>query len=143
MDASVVIRRTIAAPAGATWAAVRAIDGLDRWFPVISSCRVDGIGVGALRVLGLEGGGELHDRVEEIDDEARRFRYLRIEHPFPVTRYVGTVEVQAVGAARAEVTWTIDVEVEASAWTELSKFLFGAITDGLAGLAAEMERVPA
>ncbi len=135
MDTTVVVHKTIQAPAADVWAAVRAIDGLDRWFPIITSCKVDGTGVGAMRVLGLEGGGELHDRVEEIDDEARRFRYLRTVHPFPVTRYVGTVEVRE----GTDVTWTIETDVDDAARDELAAFLHGAISAGMDGMARELE----
>jgi hypothetical protein len=44
-------------------------DGLDRWFPVIESCRVEGQGVGAIGILGLGNSGEMRDRIEEIDDQ--------------------------------------------------------------------------
>lgn len=138
MHATVVVSKAIEMPAADVWSAVRAIGGLDRWFPIISSCRVDGTGVGAMRVLGLENGGELHDRVEEIDDAARRFRYLRTVHPFPVTRYVGTVEVRERGPA-ADVVWTLDIDVEPAARDELVAFLRGAISDGMDGMARELE----
>jgi uncharacterized protein YndB with AHSA1/START domain len=140
MDASVVVRRTIVAPPERIWAAVRAIDGLDRWFPVIATCKVEGTGVGAMRVMGLEGGGELHDRIEEIDESARRLRYLRVVHPFPVTRYLGTVEVLAQGPGSAELRWTIDMEVEPADREATAAFLFQAISDGVAGMAGELEQ---
>jgi uncharacterized protein YndB with AHSA1/START domain len=139
MDDSVVVRRTIQAPAEQIWAAVRGIDGLDRWFPVIATCKVEGNGIGAMRFMGLEGGGELHDRIEEIDDSARRLRYLRIVHPFPVTRYLGTVEVSG-GQQSAELCWTIDMEVEPADREATAAFLFTAISDGVAGLARELEQ---
>lgn len=140
MDESVVVRRTIGASPERVWAAVRAVGGLDRWFPVIETCAVTGKGVGAVRVLGLVGGGELHDRIEEVDDAARRLRYVRTVHPFPTRRYVGTVTVAGAPDARAERTWTLDLDREAADREELLAFLSGAIGDGVAGLAAEMER---
>src|SRR5205807_6393628 len=120
-------------------AAVRGIDGLDRWFPVIATCTVQGTGVGAMRVMGLEGGGELHDRIEELDESARRLRYLRVAHPFPVTRYLGTVEVREERAGAAELCWTIALEVEPADRDATAAFLFQAISDGVAGMARELE----
>jgi uncharacterized protein YndB with AHSA1/START domain len=143
MDATVVVNKTIETSPEAAWAAVRGIDGLDRWFPIIASCRVEGTGIGAMRILGLDDGGELHDRVDEIDDQARRFRYLRTVHPFPATRYVGTVEVRERDAGLTAVTWALDIDVDPDARDELVAFLGKAISDGLDGMARELERKPA
>jgi hypothetical protein len=93
-----------------------------------------------MRFLGLEGGGEIHDRIEEIDEAARRLRYLRVVHPFPVTRYLGTVEVLAADARSAELRWTIDMQVDPADREELAAFLFQAISDGVAGMAGELEQ---
>lgn len=139
MDTTAVIKRTVEAPVEDSWAAIRGIDGLDRWFPIIHGCAVEGSGVGALRILDIGGGAELHDQIEEIDDAARRFVYLRTVHPFPCTRYVGTVVVESLGADSSEVTWTIETDVSAEARDELSAFVVSAISDGLAGMAAELE----
>jgi uncharacterized protein YndB with AHSA1/START domain len=140
MDETVVVRRTMQASPEHVWAAVRAVGGLDRWFPVIETCTVTGEGVGAVRVLGLVGGGELHDRIDEVDDAARRLRYVRTVHPFPTRRYVGTVEVAAAPYGRTELTWSLDLDVEPADRDELLAFLSGAIGEGVAGLAGEMER---
>jgi hypothetical protein len=45
------VTKTIASPSDQVWAAISSIGGLDRWFPIISSCRVEG--VGAIRMLTL------------------------------------------------------------------------------------------
>lgn len=67
------IAQTIDAPSDKVWAAIRAIDGLDRWFPVIATCRVEGEGVGAIRFLELsDGKSEVTWAVElDVTAEAR------------------------------------------------------------------------
>ena len=139
MDTTGVIRRTVEVPVEQAWAAIRGIDGLDRWFPIIHGCTVKGSGVGALRILDIGDGAELHDQIQEIDDAARKFVYLRTVHPFPCDRYVGTVVVEESGPGRSEVTWTIETDVAPEARDELSAFVVSAIGDGLAGMAAELE----
>jgi uncharacterized protein YndB with AHSA1/START domain len=139
VDETVVVRRTIGAAPERVWAAVQAVGGLDRWFPVIETCTVTGAGVGAVRVLGLVGGGELHDRIDEVDPGARRLRYVRTVHPFPTRRYVGTVEVAGAPDGRTELTWTLDLDVEPADREGLLAFLAGAVTDGVEGLAREVE----
>jgi carbon monoxide dehydrogenase subunit G len=142
MDEQVFVQRVIAAPQDKVWAAVAGVDGLERWFPVIDGCRLEGSGVGCLRVLDLAGGGELRDRLIEIDDAAQRLVYDRIAHPFPTAKYIGRVHVHPHGEA-AVLTWTVDLDVAPEQRAELRAFLTGAISDGVAGMAAELEGAPA
>ncbi len=73
MQTSVTIRKSGAADVEAVWAAIRGIGGLDRWFPKIEACRVEGSGVGAVRIFTFaNNGGEVRDRIIEIDEAARR-----------------------------------------------------------------------
>jgi polyketide cyclase/dehydrase/lipid transport protein len=76
-DAETVrISKTIDVGVEKTWTAIHGICGLNRWFPVIATCRVEGAGVGATRILTLKGdGAELRDTVLENSDGARRLRY--------------------------------------------------------------------
>src|SRR5882757_11414011 len=142
MDEQVFVQRVIAAPQALVWAAVRGVDGLERWFPVIDGCRVEGSGVGCLRIMDLAGGGEMRDRIEEIDDSAQRLIYRRLQHPFPTSKYLGRVNVRPHGDS-AVLTWTVDIDVAPEQRAELNGFLTGAISDGVAGMAAELEGTPA
>jgi uncharacterized protein YndB with AHSA1/START domain len=140
MNEQVKVAKTINVPTDKVWSAISGIGGLDRWFPIIASCRVEGAGVGAIRVLGLGDGGQIRDRVEEIDHKERRFRYLRTEHPFPVSRYVGTVEVRDGESGQSEVTWTLDIDdVAAEAREELVGFLTTALSDGISGMEKDLQ----
>ncbi|VFU08826.1 SRPBCC family protein [Methylocella tundrae] len=75
--------KTIGVLSDAVWTAVAGIGGIDRWLPLIESCRAEGRGEGALRFLRIASGGEVEDRVDEIDHQPRRFRYTRRARPFP------------------------------------------------------------
>ena len=138
MTETIIVTKTIDAPVEKVWSAIRAIDGLDRWFPVIATSRVEGAGVGAIRIMGLRDGGEIHDRVIEIADTERRFRYDRFRSPFPVTSYLGTVEVGDAGAGRSNVSWTVVIEAADEARSELAAFLRGALSDGIDGLETDL-----
>jgi uncharacterized protein YndB with AHSA1/START domain len=139
MSETLDVVRTIDVPGNRTWAAIRGIGGLDRWFPVIATCHVDGEGVGAIRTLGLAQGGEMKDRIEEIDDAARRLRYLRFHHPLPATTYKGTVVVRDMAGGKAEVIWSVEIDVEAEARDELVAFIRAALSDGIAGLEKDLQ----
>jgi hypothetical protein len=140
---TVDVARTIDVSSGKAWAVIRAIGGLERWFPVIATCRVEGEGVGAIRILGLGDGGEIRDRILEIDDATRRLRYLRIQHPFPVRSYEGTVVVRDVGNGRSELVWSVAIDVDEEAHAAVAAFLREALSDGLAGLDADLRAEPA
>jgi polyketide cyclase/dehydrase/lipid transport protein len=92
------------------WEAISKIGRLDVWFPIIATCKVEGDGVGAHRHMTLEDGGEITDHIEEINPTTKRLTYLRVESPFPVTYYKGTVEVFDSFDSMAVVVWTIDFE---------------------------------
>ncbi|CAL1240907.1 SRPBCC family protein [Candidatus Methylocalor cossyra] len=139
MTETVIVTKVIKVPADRVWTAISGIGGLERWFPVIARCRVEGEGVGAVRVLELTGGGEIRDRIERIDHGARRFHYLRTDHPFPVTRYVGTVEVGDGGDGQAEVAWSVEIDVTAEARDEMVGFLKGALSDGIDGIERDLQ----
>lgn len=130
---TVIVSKTMPIPAETAWSAIAGIGGLERWFPVITACRAIGDGVGALRILTLAAGGEMTDRVELIDHGHRRFQYNRIESPFPVKRYLGTVTVGEAVDGGSMVEWVVDIEAETVS-RELLDFVHQAITDGVAGL---------
>ena len=117
------VTKTINADADRVWAAISSIGGLDRWFPVITACSVSGTGEGATRILTLADGAEIKDSIEAIDHEHRRLRYTRTESPFPVQSYRGTVDVRYVNAGTAEVSWTVEIDVQEDQRDALVEFL--------------------
>jgi len=138
MSETIIVTKTIDGPPETAWSAVRSIASLDRWFPVIATSRVEGTGVGATRVLGLAEGGELHDRILEIDDAQRRFRYERFHSPFPVQSYLGTVEVRDAVERRSEISWTVVIEAAPDVTPGLAEFLRSALSDGIKGLERDL-----
>jgi hypothetical protein len=134
---TVTISKTMSIPAETVWSAIAGIGGLERWFPVIAACRVIGNGVGATRILSLAAGGEMTDRIELIDHGCRRFQYNRIESPFGVSHYLGTVAVGETVDGCSVVEWIVEIDAELVS-QELLDFVHQAITDGVAGLEREL-----
>jgi hypothetical protein len=121
------------------WAAIEAVGRLDVWFPSIATCRVEGAGAGARRRLGLDGGlGDMVDVVRSVDPAARRLTYERVESPFPVASYLGTVEVFESFDGLAVVAWTVDLVGEPDAVEAVVALLEDAIDAGLVGLDADL-----
>jgi hypothetical protein len=133
--------KTANVPSDKAWQAISAIGGLDRWFPIINSCGVEGEVVGAIRILGLADGSEIKDCIEEINHQDRRFRYLRTHHPFPVSHYAGTVIVSDAGNGQCKISWVLELEitVQDHARDDLMRFLNRALSDGIAGLEKDLQ----
>lgn len=128
-------------PVDKVWAAIRKIGKLDVWFPIISSCRVEGEGAGALRHMTLEGGGDIKDTIEEIDDLNMKLIYLRPISPFPVTYYKGTVEVFKSYDGLAIVAWTIDFESSPENSLSVAELVKDAISDGIDGMEKDLQAI--
>jgi hypothetical protein len=97
-------------PAAKVWKAVEGIGGLDVWFPSLTTCTIEGSGVGAIRRMGSARGGMIVDHVIELQPDKMRLSYRRVESPFAVTSYVGTVEVFESFDGLGILCWTIDFE---------------------------------
>lgn len=143
MFEQVQVTKTLNAECDKVWAAISGIGGLERWFPVIAACRVTAAGVGALREMALHDGGRIVDRVEAIDHAQRCFQYRRIEHPFPVSDYLGTVTVRDVGDGKTELSWTVDADLHADiAPADRGNFLGfvrSALSDGIDGIERDLQ----
>ncbi len=86
----VTITKVVDVEAQNAWNAIRSIGGLDRWFQLIAKCQVQGQGVGAKRVCELTNGVTLIERLEQIDDAGKVFKYSITDSPLPVSNYLGT-----------------------------------------------------
>jgi hypothetical protein len=133
------ITKKLNVPADVVWDAIRKIGGLDVWFPFIETCRVEGDGPGALRYMEIaEGGGQIKDTIEEIDDANMRLVYLRPVSPFPVSYYQGTVEVFKSYDGLGIVVWTIDFESKPEDAASVAELVHGAISAGIEGMEKDL-----
>lgn len=135
---TVTITKTIAAPSHRVWAALSGIGGLDRWFPIIRQCRIEGEGIGALRIMELANGAEMVDRIDDIDPEQQCLCYTRIVLPFPASDYHGKVCVQAADKSQSVVAWTVWFSVAEADRLEMNTLVASAISNGLCGLDQEL-----
>jgi hypothetical protein len=97
-------------PAANVWDAIARFGRLDVWFPTISTCVVEGSGVGAVRRMDSMRGGKIVDHIVDIRPEKMRLTYEGVESPFAVTSYRGTIEVFESFDGLGVVAWTIDFE---------------------------------
>ena len=139
MLTQVTIARKLGASSDAAWKGIRGIGRLDVWFPSIATCRVEGDGVGAHRYMTLHRGGDITDRIVDIDTTRRRLTYQRVRSPFPVTSYRGTVEVFESFDSRAIVVWTIDFESDPKDSASVAEALRTGIGAGVDGMDSDLQ----
>lgn len=133
------ITKKLNVPADVVWQAIRKIGRLDVWFPFIETCRVEGEGAGALRYMTIaDGGGDIQDSIEEIDDVNKRLVYLRPVSPFPVSYYKGTVEVFRSYDGLGIVAWTIEFESRPEDAAAVAELVQGAISAGIDGMEKDL-----
>lgn len=139
MVTTVAIAKKLTIPSDKAWEAIGQIGRLDVWFPSIATCRVDGDGVGAHRYMTLKRGGDITDRIVDINQASRRLTYERVRSPFPVSSYTGTVEVFESFDSRAIVVWTIDFESEPKDSAAVAEGLRAGIGAGVDGLEKHLQ----
>ena len=133
-----LVARKINVPAATAWSAVSALGRLHVWFPSIATCRVEREGVGARRFLTFHRGGDVEDHIVQIDHENRRVVYDRVKSPFPVSSYIGTVEVFESFDSMAVVVWTVEFESTPEQSASVRAGLEAGIGDGLLGMKADL-----
>ncbi|HWX82657.1 MAG TPA: SRPBCC family protein [Xanthobacteraceae bacterium] len=138
MKTKTAITRKMTVSAARTWKAIEGIGGLDVWFPSITSCTIEGSGIGAIRRMDSVRGGKIVDRIIDIQQAEMRLVYQRIESPFAVTSYRGTVEVFESFDGLGVLAWTIDFESTPENAPIVNGQLEAGIGAGVEGMKADL-----
>ena len=134
------VARKMTVPAAKAWDAIAKFGRLDVWFPTISSCVVEGSGIGAIRRMDSTRGGKIVDHIVDIQPEKMRLKYERVESPFAVASYRGTVEVFESFDGFGVVVWTIDFESTPEDSPVVNAKLEAGIGAGLEGMKADLAK---
>src|SRR5207244_2013577 len=105
--ANVSVSEPIGAPAAKVWELLGDFGGVARWGgALVESCSVDGVGVGAVRTVRLQGGTSIQERCEALDEAGRALTYSIIgTSPIPIRDYLATCRVVATGPNECRVEW--------------------------------------
>jgi hypothetical protein len=102
----VIVKEEIGAPAAVVWEILGDFGGLAKWAEAVSSCEVEGDGIGAVRTLGMPGGLSLQERLEAYDDGARTLSYAIIgDNPLPFSNYLSVIRLDENGADACTLEW--------------------------------------
>lgn len=132
----VTVSEQIDADADAVWAVLSDFGGIKAGGP-ITSVAVEGDGVGMIRTLGI-GGGEVVERLDHHDPQAREFGYciLNDDSPLPVSDYSARVRISESGPGRCRVEWTGTFEPKGASEADASKVVEGIYRGGIAAARA-------
>jgi hypothetical protein len=86
------------------WQLVGGFLSLPAWLPFIASSEpAEG---GRIRKLTTVDGAAITERLMSFDNQARTYSYSITEGPFPITDYLATLQVSAIGDNQTQVTWS-------------------------------------
>lgn len=132
--AGVKVSEGVEAPAEDVWALFRDFGGVDRYARGVERCELEGSGIGAVRTVVMAGGLQLRERLESLDDVARRLQYSIVgESPLPADDYLSTVEVlEEDGGCRVE--WSGTFAPRGATAEQVAKIIESVYRGGIAGI---------
>jgi len=129
-----MMKTQINASADAAWKTIRDFGGIDEFVASIAACKVKGSGVGATRTITFEGGGEIVERLEALDNAKRSLTYSIIAGELPFENYLSTMAVRDLGPGRCEVAWSCSFTPAGAPEADCKKIVEGVYTEGFDGL---------
>lgn len=93
-------------PADTVWRTVGDFGAADRYLDLVERCELQRRGGSTERILHLRGGGQMHERLALACPQDRALRYTIVDSSLPVSDYVGTMRVEALGEGRCRVRWS-------------------------------------
>src|SRR5581483_7409536 len=130
----VKVSESIAAPAAKVWALLGDFGGVAKWGgAMLQTCTVEGSGVGAVRTIGLAGGGSIQERCEGYDEAGRALTYSIVgKSPIPIRNYVSTCRVVEVGPKESRVDWEGRFEPDGVTEEQAQQMIRGIYAGGIA-----------
>lgn len=119
----VVVSKQIKVAATNAWNTLASFRGIEEFSPIERSV-TQGEGEGATRTCYLPDGAAISEVLSKVDNSNMEMQYKITEGPFPVTGYLSTIKVEAVGDSSCKVTWGCEFETESENEKAMSD-LFG------------------
>jgi uncharacterized protein YndB with AHSA1/START domain len=132
---------TISATPDDVWAVLADMPGTRHWLPGVVSARMDG----SLRVCTMADGQEVHERISDVSEGKRSFRFDHEQVPLPVRNSGGTFTVNP-GETPATATVILETTfepIDAASADQLTARVHGAFQQSLDSLRTYVEeKVP-
>ncbi len=102
----VMMTSELAASPEKIWQTIGQFSAIGNWHPQVQNVTSDGEGKGATRVLDLAGGGQIVERLLEINPQERLYSYSIESGPLPVVDYTAELRVTDNGDGTSSVEWS-------------------------------------
>lgn len=106
------LAQTINASPDEVWNVLKTGDDVDKWFPYITSCKLEGSAIGSKRTCTTADGKTLEESITNIDNENRIITYTVNKHNMevPIHNIKGIMRVKEE-SGKALVDWTVHFEL--------------------------------
>jgi hypothetical protein len=131
---------SIHASASAVWATVADFGSVATYLPSVVGCRLEGTGIGSLRVLTTADGGRVVSELIELDHQQLVMGYRIVETALPFEDYTSRVSVRPMGADQCQVTWSSALTPRNGGPVDVESFLQKQLESGIEGLRRLHER---
>ena len=138
------VKELLNIPARILWEVIGKFTEPEKFAPWIVTSEVDGYGVGSKRTLVMQDGTKLFERLDELDEKARRLRYTITgacpKQPLPVENYTATMQVEEVGDTQCKIIWSAEFDMLGEGEAEVISQIQAMMKVGIDGLAKLHER---
>jgi uncharacterized protein YndB with AHSA1/START domain len=134
---TIVTTVTVHAGPDDVWGVLADLTATRLWLPGVTDARMHG----DTRVCTIAGGGEIHERISDVDPARRSYRFAYLRTPLPVRDAGGTFTVEPGDAeGTAVVTLRLTFEpLDAGAAAAVEEMIRGAFGDALTSLRRYVE----
>lgn len=130
---------TINAAGDAIWEVLGAFGSAGDYLPGVIDCTAEGAGIGMRRTLIGADGGMIVERLEALDETARRLSYALLSYT-PFGDCMTTLAVRELGPNRAELTWSATFEPDGIPADEAADLMEDALATNCLALKQLFER---
>ena len=126
--ANVSVSKEFNVDAEKLWGVLRQFNDMDKYLPsLITSCSVEGSGLGAKRVCGTEN-GDILETLVLLDDDNKVLEYTidNEDAPLPLSNYKARAELKSTGDNEVQFTWSAQFDPKGMPEAEVVQMLEGA-----------------
>ena len=138
MTSNVSAARRIPVSADTLWATVRAMTGMENWYPgLIRESEIQGANdAQPTRTCVMQDGSVLKERILLRDNATRTFVYAIDSHPLPARNVVGMIHIDDLGEGQSHMAWSAQMVLDPASADQISTMVSGMYEQGLTSLEA-------
>lgn len=115
------------------WETIRDFKAINRYATGITQCKMEGDGIGSIRKLTVAS-GEILERLESLDDQAKEITYSLIKSPLPIESCQSTMSLSYVDEGKCSIKWSSSFEPDGVPEKEAIRVLSAVYKSGIEGL---------